>query len=461
MKNVLDFGADPTGDSDSLPAFEAAIASVAQAKEGPYDGRGGMILVPAGTYRMDGQLRIRRCVALQGEGGWGRFAATRLMFTAAERVMPSAEHFSCVEITGFDGETPARGDHTSIRDLEIQGPGRTVFGNHDEPIHGVYAWGVCDLHGVTVRKCSGDGIRMDGTDARHSELPSKAVRNVNDWAMRLVRVEDVDGWGFNVDGQDANGGRAWGCSVIGASNGIRDSGYLSNTWTGCLVENMGGESIVAEGFRKLFLGCCVENGSNPVRLEHPTGMWIGGTIGPGFAATEATILRDGQIEGVALDALLSRGIVLRSKNVEQTREIVCRLAPQDGRTFFDFQLNADPYAFGIRDNDQWLSFLRYEGSPKPAAVEVAGDGARLGSHSVDPGTMLLRARLEGHGGIVRWVGYGREDSAKPGQPDVDASGPTGNRPWIDGDRIYDTHPNSHVGWLRIDGTWKRFGAIEP
>ena len=43
--NILDFGADPLGDSDSYPAFVKLAAAVNAVG-------GGVILFPAGTYRI-------------------------------------------------------------------------------------------------------------------------------------------------------------------------------------------------------------------------------------------------------------------------------------------------------------------------------------------------------------------------------------------------------------------------
>ena len=54
--NVLDYGADPTGNDNSWQAFKDW--SIAISKAG-----GGMGLVPPGTYKIDK-------VAVAGPGGW-------------------------------------------------------------------------------------------------------------------------------------------------------------------------------------------------------------------------------------------------------------------------------------------------------------------------------------------------------------------------------------------------------
>lgn len=438
MINVLDHGADPTGGADALAAFEAAIEAAALPQQGPYDGRGGVVLVPAGDYRLSGQLRIRRRVTLWGEGGFGRLGASRITLEQAAPTM-TGDATAHLEICGLDGQSPLRASHTTLRGLEIRGD--------------IYAWAPVHLDDVQVK----GGIWIDGTDAEHAPgLGEGAVRNANGWSLRMVRVEDAADWGVKITGQDANGGRALGVDVIGCAHGILDSAFLSSTWIGCTVECFGGQSIRAEGVRKTFISCYVELGSDPIELTDKTQIWIGGNPGPGFATSEALILRDGQVTGLEIDDLVSQGIIIRQRNAANTREVITRVAPPGGRSFLEFQLDSDPGAIEIRDDDQWLDFLRYEG--RVAAVRAAGANATVGPHTVDPGTVHTRDHLEGQ--KPRWVGQARD--AGTGHPDVDPSGPTGNRPWIDGDRLYDSHPTTHVGWLRVGGVWRRFGVVvEP
>lgn len=55
-KNILDFGADPTGSKDSSTAIQAAINALAKI--------GGIVYCPAGTYLINSQINI-------GNGAWG------------------------------------------------------------------------------------------------------------------------------------------------------------------------------------------------------------------------------------------------------------------------------------------------------------------------------------------------------------------------------------------------------
>lgn len=62
--SVLDFGADKTAVASSTAAFQAAIDYVEQTRN---SGGGGVVYVPAGSYRMTGMLRIGGLVRLVGE----------------------------------------------------------------------------------------------------------------------------------------------------------------------------------------------------------------------------------------------------------------------------------------------------------------------------------------------------------------------------------------------------------
>ncbi len=60
VADVTDFGADPTGSADSTEAIQAAIDSLVD---------GGTALLPAGSYRVDGLLRVETSgVVVAGEG---------------------------------------------------------------------------------------------------------------------------------------------------------------------------------------------------------------------------------------------------------------------------------------------------------------------------------------------------------------------------------------------------------
>lgn len=66
--SILDFGADPNGSADSLPAVTAAIASA-------HEAGGGRVLVPAGLYHLEGPIVLQSNVNLHlAEGSELRFS---------------------------------------------------------------------------------------------------------------------------------------------------------------------------------------------------------------------------------------------------------------------------------------------------------------------------------------------------------------------------------------------------
>jgi polygalacturonase len=57
MHNVLDFGADPTGVTDSGVAFDNAIEAAVSTGAGQ-NRMGDRVVVPAGLYRLDNPLNL-------------------------------------------------------------------------------------------------------------------------------------------------------------------------------------------------------------------------------------------------------------------------------------------------------------------------------------------------------------------------------------------------------------------
>ncbi len=92
--SVVDFGADPSGIADSTAAFQAAI-----------DAGAPLVWVPAGDYRLDGELLVARSqVVIAGEGA----ELSRLWF-------------SKVEGMSFRSHLEFRGEERVLAELEISG----------------------------------------------------------------------------------------------------------------------------------------------------------------------------------------------------------------------------------------------------------------------------------------------------------------------------------------------------
>lgn len=102
--NVLDYGADNTGATDSKTAIQAALNS-----------GGKTVYVPAGTYKLDSNLSVPQGVSIKGEGqGSTIFDASSMDYTA----LPSnSDIIEVAEVTPV--AIPALASNVSINDKEI------------------------------------------------------------------------------------------------------------------------------------------------------------------------------------------------------------------------------------------------------------------------------------------------------------------------------------------------------
>lgn len=64
--NVIDFGADPTGVSDSTSSIQAAIDA---AETRPSAGKSATVYIPAGTYLITDTINVNKDVRVTGDGG--------------------------------------------------------------------------------------------------------------------------------------------------------------------------------------------------------------------------------------------------------------------------------------------------------------------------------------------------------------------------------------------------------
>lgn len=148
-KSVLDYGADPTGVSDSTTAFQSAINDVSALS-------GGVVFVPAGTYLIS-QLSMSGSVAVQMLGSGGG-SVLKWTFNAGaapgSMITVTAGASRCVfENLRFDGSgltnpDAARGNHL----LRIDGAGGSVIETH-----------VVECWFGNMTAASGDGVHVVGT----------------------------------------------------------------------------------------------------------------------------------------------------------------------------------------------------------------------------------------------------------------------------------------------------------
>jgi hypothetical protein len=102
--NVLDYGADRTGASDSATAINTAITAVATAG-------GGTVYFPAGTYRTNTSIVLKDKVTLQGEGVPSRTDVA----TSPTRILHYGNN------PGVLAQTPTLLGEFCLRNLEFNG----------------------------------------------------------------------------------------------------------------------------------------------------------------------------------------------------------------------------------------------------------------------------------------------------------------------------------------------------
>lgn len=110
--NVLDYGADPTGVTDSTSAIQAAIDAV--------PAQGGTVYIPAGLYLVNSTITVAESfVNVVGDGG----QASLLKF------MPSTDGTACLEIKSALTPLPSPGGSAVISQGSVCGLGFTSADN--------------------------------------------------------------------------------------------------------------------------------------------------------------------------------------------------------------------------------------------------------------------------------------------------------------------------------------------
>ena len=105
--SILDFGADPTGVTDSSTAIQAAITSL--------NGLGGSIHAPAGTYLLNNPITIASGIHLYGDG-WGNsngmpVGATSFVSSSVDLFIGSATNVSGCIFERFNAKSNIGGGH--------------------------------------------------------------------------------------------------------------------------------------------------------------------------------------------------------------------------------------------------------------------------------------------------------------------------------------------------------------
>lgn len=216
--NILDFGADPTGVSDSSAAIQAAIDSLSN---------GGVVYMPEGDYLIESSILTKSSIVMQGEGN-----ATHLVVNSDIEVIYSSR--ATVNTTIFQAE---------FRNFRIQ---KTVTGATTKYDIHLYNPNICHFEKVHVRSGHIDSVVSDTNkggiwldcSANDGGTATAFMNTVHDcWIqnnqlyLRDITDSDIVGgfyWGHTRDASI----RIQGGGAIGISNiaGIVSSPYKGGIW---------------------------------------------------------------------------------------------------------------------------------------------------------------------------------------------------------------------------------------
>lgn len=185
--NVMDYGADNTGNTDSTDAFETAIATLSSPT-------GGLLYIPDGTYRISRTLRLNTYISLKGES-----RATILDFS-----------------TQATGSGIVISDYGNLQIENLQVKNTAGNGIEFRPSDKANFRNFCHLRDVTV-------VREEN---QPTDRGGSGFRSVNGWMMNFERcwASGMKDYGFYFSGFHtstkfdtcyASGARAGGFFLVG------------------------------------------------------------------------------------------------------------------------------------------------------------------------------------------------------------------------------------------------------
>lgn len=274
--NVLDFGADPTGVADSLPAFQAAIASFPTDFDSQFYSQGGTVIVPEGNFYLSNTLEINRNIVLKG-------LSSPYVYATGLSILTFADNCDGIHGTYYTNSTTGKmGAGFTIDSLYITR--QTTLGTVGS---GIFLEVTARIVNCSILGFRENGIKIIGNTG---SIPST---NANTWLVSQCTMLLNGTNGLYVNGADANTGNCF--NVLTNSNGgwgIYDSSFLGNTYTGCISETniLGPYKSDSANARNIFLGCYSEPDQPPSDII-PTSMVVGGLHAAGFTATTTTVLQ--------------------------------------------------------------------------------------------------------------------------------------------------------------------------
>lgn len=346
MTNVIDFGADPTGQQSSSNAFALAFGTGSK-----------FVDVPAGLYRLTSDLVPPSGVRIRGDGGAFRAAATTLHLAGVATI-----------------RIGANGRSTTLSDIAIRGD---RYAQRDAL---VVITAEAFIERAFIYNSGKHGVRIDG---------ASGVGNANGWVMDRVSIENCgeaapgqyanEGHCVRVSGQDAQGtGRTIRC--ISSFGGILDRSNLGVTWTDCHAEGCVGNGYTSDTARSTWVGCYCE-------LDSPVAMGSCLILGGTLAAITKTknAVPSGRlaptvydVDGVSPSQVLSRSPTVGARTF---------VGFADGRTTLAWQANEDAHEFALTAVGSTPETRVWSLARARAAALAALQVTRLG-HALGPDQLI-------------------------------------------------------------------------
>jgi len=242
--NIVQYGADPTGATDSTLAIAAAISAASGL-------RNGTVYCPPGLYIVSSDLAVPSNVSILGSG-----RAT--IFQAANSSQPNIFNLSS-------------SSHITISDLQINGnkSGVTVLGTQYTHENGIYMRGSDDItiSRCYIHDCMVSGIMADGGS---TNIMVSNCRMVNNYDNQIyIRAQDTSPYTpcdyITVTGCICSGGSFSGIQILGSS-------YFSITGNTCYSNgptSAQGDGIGSEGasYGTIAGNTCYNNGIQGINIR--------------------------------------------------------------------------------------------------------------------------------------------------------------------------------------------------
>jgi hypothetical protein len=455
--NILDFGADPTGTTDSAAAIQAAVDSISTTTAGA--GPGGLVYIPAGTYRIETQIDLPYGVSIKGTGG-------------------TASIIQCYDCDGLNFiKTIQDNDMQTVEDIGLQrmsGTNRTgIFAGA-----GTYPTSQNDGFYINRVKITGFNVGIYFTNAWQSVITNCLITNANkavwlaDHAV-LVTVADnqfvresggsgtADNIGVEMSGIDLEANEVRNNFIFGFATAIK----MSDPWSAViasntiltLAPNAGGAALIGIDFTTVkehlnIFDNIVESASQS--LDTVIGIYGRPLFTP---SSGSTVIQNNRIFDGA--ALMTTGVGIQINTPANTGQNNVTIQNNNLLGFETHDIAAyNPNAITIQNN-------RLESTAPTLSLNVSGN---IYSPCVIQNNWCVKdinieatERAQGKA-LVEWnyanATYRAVDMFKTG-----AAPTTGT--WQQGDIVWNASATAggFAGWIcttaGTPGTWKTFGVI--